>query len=203
MPRNARVLLSVALLLVLPVTALAQQTDITLDRPPALSQILTPAPGPLTLSAQSPNRITSLINREASAPAAAAYQYSRPDWEFGRAWLGAAIGTGLGYTFDLIVHYESDFSKANPFLNEKSSGGEVTYNILLYTGLGSYYAMKGVHGVTPFAGNKWASFAGGAVGSLLGLAYWTERGVVQDASSILVTTGLTALGAQMAYHLFR
>jgi hypothetical protein len=165
--------------------------------------MLAPSPGPLTLSISSLGLGNADISSHSRVPAAAAYQYSRLDWEFGRAWLGAIIGTGLAYISDLVIHYDNDFSKANMMLNEKDSAGEVTYNILLYGGISPYYAMKGVHGVTPYTGSKLGSYALGAVGSILGLFYWTERAEVQDGASMIVMTGLTALGAQLGYHIFK
>lgn len=201
--RSTRLLLPVALLAIAPAAVHAQQPEQVRAGTPALQTLLMRSPGPLAIAALSTDEAGWISVEATGMPPAPAMQYYRPDWEFGRAWLGAVIGTGLAYTFDLIVHYESDFSKGNMFLNEKGSGGEVTYNILLYSGLAPYYAMKGVYGVTPYSGNRWGGFAGGVVGSLLGLAYWTDRGEVQDAAGMIVMTGLTALGAQIGYHLFK
>ncbi len=203
MSRHARILIPAILLLTLPATAHAQQADLTANPTAALKSLLAPSPGPLTLSTHSLATIDAGIRSRRRAPAAAAYQYSRPDWEFGRAWLGAVIGTGIAYIGDLVIHFDNDFSKGNMMLNEKDSAGEVTYNILLYGGISPYYAMKGVHGVTPYTGSKLGSYALGALGTILGLFYWTDRGEVQNAAAIFVTTGLTALGAQVGYHIFK
>jgi len=158
-------------------------------------------PGPLSLLSRGSGESPLLV--DVSPPASAPMmQYGRADWELGRAWLGAIIGTGFAYVADLVVHYEGDFSKGNMFLNEKDSAGEVTYNILFYGGLAPYYSLKQLRAVRPLGGNSWAGFFGGVVGSLAGLYYWTDRGKVQDAPGIAVMTGLTALGTVIGYNFF-
>ena len=201
MSRHARALIPVMLLLAIPAFAQAQQSDPTVRPTTALKSMPLPSPGPLTISSLSPAGAT-IGSRSRERVPAAAYQYARADWEFGRAWLGAIIGTGIAYIGDLVIHYNTDFSKGNMMLNEKDSAGEITYNVLLYGGITPYYAMRGVHGVTPYTGSKLGSYALGAVGSILGLFYWTERGEVQDVEAAVVLTGLTALGAQLGYHIF-
>ena len=158
-------------------------------------------PGPLTLLSRGSAEF-SLPADISPSPSPPMMQYSRADWELGRAWLGAIIGTGFAYVADLVVHYESDFSKGNMFLDEKDNAGEVTYNILFYGGLAPYYSLKQLRSVRPLGGSSWGGFLGGVVGSLAGLYYWTDRGKVQDAPGIAVMTGLTALGTVIGYNFF-
>ncbi len=134
---------------------------------------------------------------------AAMYQgwYHRTDWEIGRGWLSAAIGLGFAYVGDLLIHYETDFSKANPMLDEER-GGEVVYNILLYGGLTPYYALRGIKSVHPIGGNSVAGYLSGLVGTLAGLAYWTTTDDAHDPVGIILTTGLTSIFATIGYHAF-
>jgi len=127
--------------------------------------------------------------------------YHRTDWEIGRGWLSAAIGLGFAYVADLVIHYETDFSKANPMLDEER-GGEVVYNVLLYGGLTPYYALRGVKSVHPLGGNSVAGYFSGMVGTLAGLAYWTSTDDAHDPLAILLTTGLTSILTVIGYHAF-
>jgi hypothetical protein len=129
-------------------------------------------------------------------------QFHRPDWEFGRAWLGALIGTGYAYIFDLVIHSQTDFSKGNMLLDEEPGYGEVVYNVLLYAGIPPYFSLGGLEKVIPRMGSRWGGYLGGVVGSLLGLAYWTDQGDVRSFRGGIVMTVLTALGTQIGYHIF-
>jgi hypothetical protein len=143
-----------------------------------------------------------LLERDTAIRRAAAMQFHRPDWEFGRAWLGALIGTGFAYVADLIIHNQTDFSKGNMLLDEEPGYGEVVYNVLLYAGIPPYYSLGGLEKVIPRMGSRWGGYLGGVVGSLLGLAYWTDQGDVRSFRGGIVMTALTALGTQLGYHIF-
>jgi hypothetical protein len=138
-----------------------------------------------------------------TAPAPMQYGVGAADWEVGRAWLGSLVGLGLAYAGDQLVHYQDDFSKGNMFLNEDNGSGEVVYNVLLYGAFAPLFSLRSLRRVNPWYGNPTGGYLGGVVGSLAGLAYWTNLGKVNSASGILVTSGLMAIGTTLGYHLFR
>ncbi len=138
-----------------------------------------------------------------AAPAPMQYGVGAADWEVGRAWLGSLIGLGYAYVGDLLVHYQTDFSKGNMFLDEDGSSGEVVYNVLLYSTFAPLFSLRSLRQVNPWYGSKTGGYLGGVVGSLAGLAYWTNLGEVNNAAGILVTSGLMAIGTTLGYHLFR
>jgi hypothetical protein len=130
------------------------------------------------------------------------YVYGRSDWEFGRAWLGSLIGLGFAYVSDLLIHYQTDFSKADPFLSEDDGSGEVVYNILLYGGFAPLFSLRGLRQVNPWYGNPTGGYLGGVAGALGGLALWTNEGKKESFRGIALTSGLMALGTTIGYHLF-
>ena len=138
-----------------------------------------------------------------AAPAPMQYGIGAADWEVGRAWLGSLVGLGYAYIGDLLVHYQTDFSKGNMFLNEDNGSGEVVYNVLLYGTFAPLFSLRSLRQVNPWYGNPTGGYLGGVVGSMAGLAYWTHLGKVNNAAGILVTSGLMAIGTTLGYHLFR
>ncbi|MFO7768227.1 MAG: hypothetical protein R6W82_04630 [bacterium] len=181
-----------------PLTASAQQTAVGLSYHDLAAARLT---GTGTLRISAPGALLPGTALEAASGAPYQGYYHRIDWEIGRGWLSAAIGLGLAYVGDLLIHYETDFSKANPMLDEER-GGEAVYNVLLYGGLTPYYALRGVKSVHPLGGNSVAGYLSGAVGTLAGLAYWTTTGDAHDPVAIILTTGLTSIFTTIGYHLF-
>lgn len=162
------------------------------------------APGPLAMAASAP--VYSLIGSRAPAGTRSAapmkqFGYRRLDWEFGRAWLGTVIGFAYAYIGDLIIHYEFDFSKGHYLLDEDKTGDNV-YNVLLYCGIPPYYAMRGVRSVNIMQKNSLGSYLCGLVGSVAGLIYWTNTGEERSLAGFAAYTGMTALFANIGYHIF-
>jgi len=200
-----RTFLAATLLLLLPLTARAQQAAEAKVpvRTPLISLALSHA-GPLTLAAATPARpVLKEVLPGYGHPSVAMkqYGYRRLDWELGRAWLGTLIGFTYAYIGDLIIHYETDFSKGH-FLLDEESNGDNAYNVLLYCGIPPYYAMRGIRSVSIMRKNSLGSYLTGFVGSVLGLIYWTNIGEQRSLAGIAAYTGLTTLCASIGYSIF-
>ncbi len=202
MKRTLPLLVTALIILTLPAHSAAQTPMPVRPDVPSLQALLTSTPGPLTLATHTTGSGILLLGRSTTPRPVAAMQFHRPDWEFGRAWLGALIGTGYAYIFDLVIHSQTDFSKGNMLLDEEPGYGEVVYNVLLYAGIPPYFSLGGLEKVIPRMGSRWGGYLGGVVGSLLGLAYWTDQGDVRSFRGGIVMTVLTALGTQIGYHIF-
>ncbi len=201
----SQTLLAATLLISVPLTARAQQTAEAKVpvRTPLISLTLSHA-GPLTLAAATPARPALrevLPGYGHPSVAMKQYGYRRLDWELGRAWLGTLIGFTYAYIGDLIIHYETDFSKGYYLLDEKNNGDNV-YNVLLYCGIPPYFAMRGIRSVSIMRKNSLGSYLSGLVGSVLGLIYWTNTGEKRSIAGFAAFTGLTTLCAHIGYSIF-
>jgi len=206
--RTAR-LFCILLLLALPAT-LSAQIRVPGSGPgsaPSLTLATAPA-GPLSLAARTPYAGSSLLTFRASSPAAP-YQWRRGDWEFGRAWLGSIIGMFYGWVGDMVIHYDTDFSKANWLWNEGQNKrghiitGEVVYNILFYNGLTPLFATRGVRNMSPIKGDYLKTYLTSLAGGLAGMAYWTHLNELYDWRGFAAFTGLSALGAWIGNRIWR
>ena len=199
-----RVTVAASLLISISANAHAQQNIVST---PPVTQSLNLScytPGPLALAARAPSPvlpINAALQREKSDLAMRQMTYQRIDWELGRAWLGTVIGFAYAYIGDLIIHYESDFSKGHYLLNEDKNGDNV-YNVLLYGGIPPYYAMRGIRSVNITRKNSLGSYLFGLVGSIAGLAYWSSTDNEESLAGFAVYTGLTTILADIGYHIF-
>ena len=199
-----RVTVAVAFLISISANAHAQQSIVTTTPVTQSLDLSFYTPGPLALAAIAPSPalpINVALQRGESDLAMRQMAYQRIDWELGRAWLGTVIGFAYAYIGDLIIHYESDFSKGYYLLNEKKNGDNV-YNVLLYGGIPPYYAMRGIRSVNITKKNSLGSYLFGLVGSIAGLAYWSSTDDEESLVGFAVYTGLTTILADIGYHIF-
>jgi len=199
-----RVTFAAAMLSSIPANANAQHSIVT--TPPIIESLDLSfyTPGPLALAARVPSSALSInytLQRETSDLAMRQMAYQRIDWELGRAWIGTIIGFAYAYIGDLIIHYESDFSKGHYLLNEKQNGDNV-YNVLLYGGIPPYFAMRGVRSVNISKKNSLGGYLFGLVGSIAGLAYWSSTDNAESLVGFAVYTGLTTIMTDIGYHIF-
>ena len=205
MKHLSRTLIILAFLTSIPAAVDAQQAS---GANPSLTvhktSLTFPTPGPLAMAASVPVYALPVNISLAGVRSSASmkqYGYQRLDWEFGRAWLGTVIGFVYGYIGDLIIHYEFNYSKGHYLLDEKKDGDNV-YNVLLYCGIPPYLAMRGVRSVSIMQKNSLGSYLCGLVGSVAGLIYWTNTGEERSIAGFAAYTGMTALFAQIGYHVF-
>lgn len=199
-----RVTIAAALLISISANAHAQQSIVTTSPITKSLDLSSYTLGPLTLAARTPSPalpIKFALKGGERDPAMRQMAYQRIDWELGRAWLGTVIGFAYAYIGDLIIHYESDFSKGHYLLNEEKNGDNV-YNVLLYGGIPPYYAMRGIRSVNITKKNSLGSYLFGLVGSIAGLAYWSNIGDQESLTGFAVYTGLTTIMAEIGYHIF-
>ena len=199
-----RITVAAALLVLISANAQAQQSIVNAPPVTRSLDLASYTPGPLAMAARAPSPalpINAALPGGESNRTMRQMAYQRIDWELGRAWLGTVIGFAYAYIGDLIIHYESDFSKGYYLLNEKKNGDNV-YNVLLYGGLPPYYAMKGIKSVNISRKNSLGSYLFGLVGSIAGLAYWTSLNDEESLAGFAVYSGLTTILADIGYHIF-
>lgn len=199
MTRTLRFAAPLVLILLLAPVASGQPTPVETPRYSLFSGL---CPTPLQMVVHDLQHPTLRMAFGEAPPTPMQYVYGRSDWEFGRAWLGSLIGLGFAYVGDLLIHYQSDFSKADPFLNEDDGSGEVVYNILLYGGFAPLFGLRSLRQVNPWYGNPTGGYLGGVVGALGGLALWSNEGTKESFRGIAITSGLMALGTTLGYHIF-